>query len=120
MVAPIAVRDRAHSRSCDDDSNDGWGRWSASRRGRMQIRKAQRSQPRSCFICAYIRMFSHGLLFWPRSTQSRLRRREFLAGADEERPMEVPYPKCAGLDVHKDNVVASARIAIDGNKATQT
>ena len=25
--------------------------------------------------------------------------------------MEVPYPRCAGLDVHKDTVVASARLA---------
>jgi transposase len=33
--------------------------------------------------------------------------------------MEVLNPKCAGLDVHKDNVVACARIAVDGNKATQ-
>lgn len=32
--------------------------------------------------------------------------------------MEVLYPRCAGLDVHKDVVVACARIAIDG-KATQ-
>ena len=33
--------------------------------------------------------------------------------------MEVLYPKCAGLDVHKDSVVACARTAVDGNKATQ-
>jgi len=34
--------------------------------------------------------------------------------------MEVLYPRCAGLDVHKDNVVACARIAsADGSKATQ-
>jgi hypothetical protein len=32
--------------------------------------------------------------------------------------MEVLNPKCAGLDVHKDSVVACARIAIDGSKAT--
>lgn len=32
--------------------------------------------------------------------------------------MEVLYPKCAGLDVHKDIVVACTRIAVDG-KATQ-
>ena len=25
--------------------------------------------------------------------------------------MEVLYPRCAGLDVHKDTVVASARLA---------
>ena len=33
--------------------------------------------------------------------------------------MEVLYPKCAGLDIHKDSVVACASLAIDGNKATQ-
>lgn len=33
--------------------------------------------------------------------------------------MEVLYPKCAGLDVHKDVVVACVRIAQDGNKALQ-
>jgi transposase len=33
--------------------------------------------------------------------------------------MEVLYPKCAGLDVHKDVVVACVRIAQDGNKAAQ-
>jgi transposase len=33
--------------------------------------------------------------------------------------MEVMYPKCAGLDVHKDVVVACVRIAQDGNKALQ-
>jgi transposase len=33
--------------------------------------------------------------------------------------MEVLNPKCAGLDVHKDNVVACARIAVNGSKATQ-
>jgi transposase len=34
--------------------------------------------------------------------------------------MEVLYPRCAGLDVHKDTVVACARIAsTDGSKATQ-
>jgi transposase len=32
--------------------------------------------------------------------------------------MEVLYPRCAGLDVHKDTVVACARIAADG-KVTQ-
>jgi transposase len=32
--------------------------------------------------------------------------------------MEVLHPKCAGLDVHKDVVVACARIAVDG-KVTQ-
>lgn len=33
--------------------------------------------------------------------------------------MEVLYPKCVGLDVHKDSVVACVRIAQDGNKAVQ-
>ena len=33
--------------------------------------------------------------------------------------MEALSPKCAGLEVHKDNVVACARIAIDGNKVSQ-
>jgi transposase len=28
--------------------------------------------------------------------------------------MEVLYPRCAGLDVHKDTVVAAVRLAIDG------
>ena len=28
--------------------------------------------------------------------------------------MEVLYAKCAGLDVHKDTVVACARIAVEG------
>src|SRR5918993_1654800 len=33
------------------------------------------------------------------------------AGNSEEGAMEVLYPRCAGLDVHKDAVVASARLA---------
>ena len=33
------------------------------------------------------------------------------AGNSEEGVMEVLYPRCAGLDVHKDTVVASARLA---------
>src|SRR5215210_6503300 len=33
------------------------------------------------------------------------------AGSSEEGTMEVLYPRCAGLDVHKDTVVASARLA---------
>ena len=28
--------------------------------------------------------------------------------------MDVLYPRCAGLDVHKDTVVACARVASDG------
>jgi transposase len=31
-----------------------------------------------------------------------------------EGAMEVLYPRCAGLDVHKDTVVAAVRLAIDG------
>jgi transposase len=33
--------------------------------------------------------------------------------------MDVIYPRCAGLDVHKQTVVACARIATDGAPATQ-
>lgn len=33
--------------------------------------------------------------------------------------MELLYPRCAGLDVHKDVVVACVRIAQDGGKALQ-
>src|SRR5215210_3004129 len=33
------------------------------------------------------------------------------AGSSEEGAMEALYPRCAGLDVHKDTVVASARLA---------
>jgi hypothetical protein len=33
---------------------------------------------------------------------------------DLEAIMEVIYPRCAGLDVHKQTVVACARIAGDG------
>src|SRR4028118_443266 len=32
-------------------------------------------------------------------------------GSREDRAMQVLYPRCAGLDVHKDTVVASARLA---------
>jgi transposase len=31
-----------------------------------------------------------------------------------EGTMEVVYPRCAGLDVHKDTVVAAVRLAADG------
>src|SRR5215213_3430387 len=34
----------------------------------------------------------------------------------EEGAMEVVYPRCAGLDVHKDTVVASARCATAGRE----
>jgi hypothetical protein len=37
----------------------------------------------------------------------------------EEDPMEVLYPRCAGLDVHRDTVVACARIA-GGQEAKAT
>ena len=33
--------------------------------------------------------------------------------------MEVVYPRCAGLDVHKDSVVASVRLASDGAAKTE-
>ena len=33
--------------------------------------------------------------------------------------MEVLYPRCAGLDVHKDTVVAAVRIAAGGAPATE-
>jgi transposase len=36
-----------------------------------------------------------------------------------EAAMEVLYPRCAGLDVHKDTVVAAVRIAAGGAPATQ-
>ena len=47
----------------------------------------------------------------PRSTTSRLRRRGLLPAPliMEEDAMEVLYPRCAGLDVHKDTVVACVR-----------
>src|SRR3982750_3191936 len=32
--------------------------------------------------------------------------------------MDVLYPRCAGLDVHKDTVVAAARVAADGPAKT--
>src|SRR5881394_4429668 len=47
----------------------------------------------------------------PRSTTSRFRRRGIHAGAIDGRRqgMEVLHPRCAGLDVHKDTVVAAVR-----------
>ena len=33
--------------------------------------------------------------------------------------MDVLYPRCAGLDVHKDTVVAAVRIAADGPANTE-
>src|SRR3954462_414763 len=36
-----------------------------------------------------------------------------------EAAMEVLYPRCAGLDVHKDTVVAAVRIAAGGAPATE-
>src|SRR5690242_20353026 len=41
------------------------------------------------------------------------------AGNLQEGAMEVLYPRCAGLDVHKDTVVASARLAM-GRDVTVT
>ena len=34
--------------------------------------------------------------------------------------MEVLYPHCAGLDVHKDTVVACVRIHVDGVSGTRS
>jgi transposase len=36
-----------------------------------------------------------------------------------EGTMEVIYPRCAGLDVHKDTVVAAVRLAADGAVRTE-
>jgi len=33
--------------------------------------------------------------------------------------MNILYPRCAGLDVHKDTVVAAVRIVADGSVTTQ-
>jgi len=33
--------------------------------------------------------------------------------------MDILYPRCAGLDVHKDTVVASVRLAGDGPVRTE-
>jgi len=45
------------------------------------------------------------------SALSRIRRRELLAGRSKETiAMELLHPRCAGLDVHKDSVVACLRI----------
>ena len=33
--------------------------------------------------------------------------------------MEVLYPRCAGLDVHKDTVVACVRVAIDSKAQSE-
>src|SRR6185369_12086182 len=36
-----------------------------------------------------------------------------------EKAMDVLYPRCAGLDVHKDTVVAAVRIAVNGLANTE-
>jgi hypothetical protein len=36
-----------------------------------------------------------------------------------EKAMDVLYPRCAGLDVHKDTVVAAVRIAANGPANTE-
>src|SRR3954462_14465945 len=36
-----------------------------------------------------------------------------------EGTMDVNYPRCAGLDVHKDTVVAGVRLAVDGPVRTE-
>jgi hypothetical protein len=58
----------------------------------------------------------HGARLRSWSTLSRFRRRGPHADAPfpQEADMDVLYPKCAGLDVHKDSVVACARVLIDG------
>ncbi len=33
--------------------------------------------------------------------------------------MDVLYPRCAGLDVHKDSAVAAVRLAVDGAVKTE-
>ena len=33
--------------------------------------------------------------------------------------MDVLYPRCAGLDVHKDTVAAAVRLAVDGPARTE-
>src|SRR6188472_2710243 len=47
----------------------------------------------------------------PRSTPSRFRRRGLPAAPDDSQEvlMQVLYPRCAGLDVHKDTIVACVR-----------
>jgi transposase len=41
------------------------------------------------------------------------------AASKQEVNMEVLYPACAGLDVHKDTVVACARLAVSGGGRTE-
>jgi transposase len=36
-----------------------------------------------------------------------------------EQPMDVMYPRCAGLDVHKKTVVAAVRLAADGKASVE-
>jgi hypothetical protein len=58
-----------------------------------------------------------------RSALSRLRPRGLHAGTfTPEATMEVLHPRCAGLDVHKDTVVACARIptGADVNQEVRT
>src|SRR5947209_4185303 len=42
-----------------------------------------------------------------------------VGGARREGAMEVLYPRCAGLDVHKDSVVAGVRLATGGPAKTE-
>jgi hypothetical protein len=50
-----------------------------------------------------------------RSTHSRLPSSGLRAGAaDEEAMMEILYPRCAGLDIHRDSIVACVRLAERG------
>src|SRR4051794_6732301 len=41
------------------------------------------------------------------------------AARREEGAMEVPYPRCAGLDVHKATVVAAVRLVAGGKVARE-
>jgi hypothetical protein len=42
-----------------------------------------------------------------------------VAASKQEVGMEVLYPRCAGLDVHKDTVVACVRLAMNGTAQTE-
>src|SRR3954464_10035469 len=49
-----------------------------------------------------------------RSTHSRLPSSGLRAGAAEEAMMEILYPRCAGLDIDRDSIVACVRLAERG------
>src|SRR5919202_3965930 len=88
----------------------GWGRY--RHRGWFVLGAAspQKSRTRSLTRTPYCRRARPG-----RSTHPRVRHRGLLAGtACEEVTMQVLHPRCAGLDVHRDSVVACARLARPG------